>query len=349
MTATVAVVKMNGDYASALRRAVHLIGGIDPLNRPERDVTLKVGVFDPRSRHHTAPEAVRAIIDLFDQAPCIRLVESDNYCGKALDRLAACYGELFSERVTPVSLSDDPLARVTPVADEAMPLSHVLFKPNVFVTTHILRSFQMGSVLKNLFGCTPTWQKARYHKKAVFARHMAEICEAAGGLDLAVMDGRYLYNMAAEQRVETDVLLVGRDAAAVEAIGATIAGIKLDKIAVLQEFARRGLGEADPANIAVVGVTPEELAELRQAPKALKKLVAAAPKKLGLSKGIDLLVSEGWMDTYRSVPEVAEALKARGVENPRQDLVATTLRRRLSKTLELSKDGKTSLYRRKPE
>jgi hypothetical protein len=290
---------------------------------------------------------VRAIIDAFDQAPRITLAESDNYCGQAIDRLTTCYQELFSERVQPFNLSNDPDAVSMPIAGEdQMAVSSVLLKPRVLVSTHVLRSFVKGSILKNLFGCTPTVQKAKYHKTEIFANQLADFYEAAGGIDLAVMDGTYLLSNATEKFFEMNILIAGFDAVAVEAVGAVLAGMKPEKVQCIPEFVRRGLGEADLDNIDIVGISAEEFGGLKKAGKDFLKQVAAAPKQPGLSQTIDLLTQEGWLDTFRCVPEVVEALKKRGIGNATPELVETTMKRRAGKTLERSKDGRTPIYRR---
>ena len=347
MNATVAIVHIHQNYTEALRQAIALVGGIPELNTPQREVTIKVGIFDPRSRHHASVEAVQAIIAAFDLAPRIYLAESDNYCGKALDRIRQCYGELLSERVTPFNLSEDPAAQWMPIAgEEQMAVSSILLKPRVLVSTHVLRSFPKGSILKNLFGCTPTVQKAKYHKTEIFANQLADLAQAAGGMDLAVLDGTYLHYNATEKYIPMNVLVAGRDAVAVEAVGAALAGIRPEKIQPIPEFVRRGLGEGDIDQIEIVGLTPAEFAGLKKAHKELKKLVDAAPQPPGVSKMIDELVQEGWLDTYHSAPEVAEELKKRGVANATSKLVETTLKRRLGKNLERAKDGRTPIYRR---
>ncbi len=273
MTVKVAVVPVNNDYSTAMREAVKLIGGLSDLNTPDREVTIKVGLFDARSRQHSSPEALQAIIDAFDLAPRIHVAESDSYNGKALDRLKTCYHELFSDRVIPASLSDDPEARDCMIAGEEMQLSHFLFKPNVLISTHVFRTFTMGSILKNLFGCTPMVEKERFHKKEMFSRLQADIFETVGGFDLAVMDASHLYHVATEKSVPANAIIVGRDAVAVETVGAVIAGLKTDDVALIQEFTRRGLGEGRIDNIEIVGMNPEELAELKNAPIELGKLV----------------------------------------------------------------------------
>ncbi len=350
MTTKVAVVHIQEDYAAAFRQAVDLIGGIDELNLADREVTIKVGIFDPRSHHHSSVEAVRAIINAFSLSPRIYLAESDNYCGKALDRLTTCYQELFSERVVPFNLSDDPEAKQMPIAGEdQMAVSSILLKPRVLISTHVLRSFEKGSILKNLFGCTPTVQKAKYHKVEIFANQLADLFEAAGGIDLAVMDGTYLLSSATEKSLPVNLLIAGRDAVAVETVGAVLAGMKLDKVQPLPEFIRRGLGEGNLANIEIVGISPQELDQVKKAAKEFIKMVKSTPKPPGVSQTIDLLTQEGWLNTYRCVPEVVEELKARGIANASPELVETTLKRRAGKTLERAKDGRTPIYRRIPE
>ncbi len=346
MSAKVAVVPIQADYAAALRQAIDLVGGIAPFNTPTREVTIKIGLFDPRQHHHSSIEAVRAIIDAFDRSPRIYLAESDNYCGKALDRLQR-FCDLFTERVAPFSLSDDPLAKRVAIAPGEMELSHVLFKPNVLVSTHVLRTFDKGSVLKNLFGCTPMVKKGPFHKNEIFYRQIADIYEAAGGIDLAVMDGTFLFHAASDKQLRMDLLIVGRDAVAVETVGAVLAGLKPEKMPIIQEFVRRGLGEGDLNNIEILGVSPQEFSRLRKAHKELKALVAATPREPGISKTIDLLTGEGWLDNFSTAQEVADELKARGVPNAKKPLVDTTLKRRVGKTLERDRVDGNWAYRRK--
>lgn len=123
-----------------------------------------------------------------------------------------------------------------------MKLSSLLFKPNVLVNTHIMRTFEKGSILKNLFGCIPIRKKAKFHKTKIFCSLLADIYEAIGGVDLSVMDGTYLWRGAGDLRVPMNTLLAGRDAVAVETVGAILAGLKPERMPVIQEFVKRELG-----------------------------------------------------------------------------------------------------------
>ncbi|HVO37225.1 MAG TPA: DUF362 domain-containing protein [Candidatus Acidoferrum sp.] len=264
----VAIVESNGDAVKALEKVVELIGKIDDLNTDKRSVVIKVGVFDHTTENHTTVEVVDAITKCFNKAPKILLVESDNYKGKGTERLQI-WKKLFTKRIIPFNLSDDTDTRKVKIAGEEMSLSHVLFKPNVLVSTHVMRTFEKGSILKNLFGLIPDPKKARFHKK--LDTLLVDVCEAVGGVDLAVLDGTYTYRGAGamphagpestKYRVKTNMLLVGRDTVAVETIGTVLVGLNPQKMPVLQEAKKRSLGEADPDKIEIVGIPLETAKE----------------------------------------------------------------------------------------
>jgi len=256
----VAIVELNGDAKESFQRALKLIGKIDDLNTKGRSVVVKLGVFDHRTKHHATVSVVDAIINSFNKAPRIFLAESDNYRGIGSERLQI-WKELFNERVVPFNLSEDADTKKVKVADEEIGFSHILFKPNVFVSAHVLRRFDKGSVLKNLLGLIPDRKKVRFHKKLETV--LLDAYEAIGGIDLAVLDGTYTYPnvtpKGVQKRVETNILIVGRDAAAVEAVGFTLVGLKPETMPVIKEAVRRGLGEGNIDRIEVLGNSIESL------------------------------------------------------------------------------------------
>lgn len=335
LTSKVAILEFDQNEAEAFKQALQLIGGIDDLNTSEKQIVLKVGIYHPRIPQHTRIEFVRAIIDSFDRVSKIFLVESDNYCGKGLDRLQI-YSELFSEHVVPFSLSEDPNAVDVELAGQEMVLSPILFKPNVFIDTHITRTMNRGSILKNLFGCIPEAKKAKYHKKEIFCPLLADIYEKTGGVDLAVLDGTYLFRTGNELNVPMNSLIVGRDAVAVEVIGTVLAGLKPEKNPVIQEFMRRGLGEGDLNNIEILGESFASVkAKFKGAVKTLNKKWrerGGAPKSW--ASGIDSLIKEGFfkLPNKRTREEVMKALKAKGLRvKGNASVIATTLSRRMKK------------------
>jgi len=272
LTARVALVEFDTPSAS-LKQAIRMTGGIDDLNVPDRTVVVKVGIFSHKAESHTSVNVVDAIIKSFSKAPSVFIAESDNYKGPGLERLQI-YKELFNKQVAPLNLSCELNTRKVRLADQEMTLSNALFKPNIFVSTHILRTYEKGSILKNLLGCTQTPKKAKFHKDKVFAPLLADIYEAVGGIDLAVLDGTCIWHKG-ESRAKMNILIVGRDAVAVETIGALLAGLKPEKSPVIQEFAKRGLGEADARNIEVLGT---DLASLKQKCKSAIKTLDQEPR-----------------------------------------------------------------------
>lgn len=260
MVSKVAVVSLEKGAPPAFKEALKLIGKIDDLNTPERSVVVKVGIFDPKGDHHTSVDVAGAIVNSFNKAPKMYIAESDNYRGTADDRLQK-WKTLFSKRVIPFNLSEDPDTKQVKIAGEDIAFSHVLFKPNVLVSTHVLRTYEQGSVLKNLLGLIPDKKKARFHKK--LAETLVDAYEAVGGIDLAVLDGTHIALSVTQKgkRVPANVLVVGRDALSVEVVGAALVGLKPEKVPVVREAISRGIGEGDINRIDIVGTSMESLGE----------------------------------------------------------------------------------------
>ncbi len=255
----VAIVELSGDVQESFRRALKLVGKIDDLNTKERSVVIKLGVFDHKKNNHPTVNVVNAIVSSFDKAPQIFLAESDNYKGKGSERLQI-WKQLFTKRVVPFNLSEDAETTEVRIADEKIGLSHVLFKPNVFVSTHALRKSDRGTILKNLLGLIPDIKKVRFHKK--LETTLLDAYEAIDGIDLAVLDGTYMYsNLSSDKRKNTNVLIVGRDAVAVEAVGVALVGLNPEKIPVIKEAVKRGLGEGNLNRIEILGSSIETLKE----------------------------------------------------------------------------------------
>jgi uncharacterized protein (DUF362 family) len=326
-------VELGENSQKLLKKALELIGGIEDLNKAKSNVVVKVGVFSHKVGNHTSVDLVKAIVDAFDKAPQIFLTESDNYQGTALERLQI-WKDLFTKRVVPFGLSDDSDSKKVTLAGQEMSLSRTLFKPNILVSTHILRSFERGSILKNLFGCIPTSKKAKFHK--ILSLLLADVYEAIGGIDLAVLDGTNYWYGAGALPIRTNTVLVGRDAVAVETVGASLAGLKIEKMPVIGEFVKRGLGEGDLRNIEIAGTTLESLREkFKQATKQHKQKWrerGGAPKIW--APAIDNLIREGFfkLPNKRTREDVRKALKAKSVPvEDNMNLVVTTLTRRVKK------------------
>ncbi len=256
MTPTVAVVD-NDSFV----KAIDLIGGIDDLNTPERKVVVKVGIYNVDTGICTTVNTLNSIIKSFDKSNEILVVESDSFAGPGLARLEI-WKDCYSARAAPFNLSADVDTREVEVAGEKVPLSHILFGSKTFISTHVPRRYEdagdedlmnMGFVIKNLLGLIPDKKKFRFHKQLPTA--LLDMYEAVGGIDLAVLDGTRVFLGRKKKRttVTPSLLLVGRDAFAVEAVGAHLVGFDPMEMPVLQEASNRGLGEVNIDEINVVG------------------------------------------------------------------------------------------------
>ncbi len=337
MKSQVALVDIREHKNNSLAEGLKLIGGISKLNKSNHDVILKVGVYSPDSNHHTTVDVTGQIIKAFDKARRIYLTESDSYKGTGSDRLLI-WKKLFSDTVIPYNLSEDsdtqPVKINTDVMDLTLNLPKKLFKPRIFVTTHVFRTYSKGSVLKNLFGLVPIVKKAKFHKNEIFNTMLPDITEAIGGIDLAVLDGKYLHEgLATPVKVKTDLLVVGTDAVAFETVGYMLLGMKPHKLETIQSFARRGLGVGDFENIKILGASFETMkGRVAGALAEAMRLMAEQPRRFSPPKTIDNLIKIGFFKlpnkrTFDDVMKQLEKDDSRAVDKRAEILV--TLRRRV--------------------
>ena len=262
--------------------------GIDDLNTRERAVVIKVGVFSAKTGINTTVDVIEALVTAFDKAPRIYLVESDSYGGSAESRLEI-WNRVFNDRVVPFNLSIDKKTRKVKVAGEAVSFSHILFKPNVFISTHVPRRYQdagnedlmnMGSVLKNLLGLIPDLKKSRFHKKLPAA--LLDMYEAIGEIDLALLDSTHTFLgvKRKKDKIPTNLLLLGRDAVSVEAVGQHLVGLDPMTNPVIVEAMKRGLGEGDIHKIEILGNQLEDTRE-----NIIQSFRALFPKRTQKAKG----------------------------------------------------------------
>ncbi|MDH4213001.1 MAG: DUF362 domain-containing protein [Candidatus Thorarchaeota archaeon] len=340
MNAVVAAVNLRESKRNAVKYACNLLGGIDDIDVSDRDVVIKVGVFYPESGWYSTIETVDGIIKAFSRAPHKYLAETDNYQGTGTDRLKV-WESLFSDTVIPVNLSDEeetiPVKVSNPIRDVVIDLAKIILKPRVFVNTHVMRSYQRGSILKNLFGLPPTRKKVQYHKSEIFFNLLTTLYEAIGGIDLAVLDATYFsqFFKGKGARTRTDFLFVGRDAVAVEAVGFHLAGIKPLKTQLIQSFVERGLGIGDLDKIDIVGVSMDEL-ELKfgEARRSLEAEIASKPDPWSASKAVNSLINGGYfkLPNKRSMSEVITAIKEADPRAKNRDqIIYATMKRRFDK------------------
>ena len=80
-------------------------------------------------------------------------------------------------------------------------------------------------------------------------------------------------------RWKPNIILVGRDAIAVETVGATLAGLNPEKMPIIQEAVNRGLGEGNINKIEILGASLETLKERLASPSTIPKRRTSTKKK----------------------------------------------------------------------
>jgi uncharacterized protein (DUF362 family) len=265
-------------------QAVEIIGGLNDLNTPNRRVIVKVGIYNPKTGICTTVKTLNSIISIFDHAPEILVAESDSGAGPGQIRLEI-WNECYTEKAVPFNLSTDEHTQPVTIAGEEIPFSQTLLDQKTFVSTHVPRRYEnaglddlmnMGFVIKNLLGLVLDINKHRFHDQLATA--LIDMYETAGGIDLAVLDATHAFLGWKKDRitVSPELLLVGKDAFAVEAVGMHMMGFNPTDMPVLQEARKRGLGEINIDNINIVGdiQTPRQLiikAFSKMIPKDVRK------------------------------------------------------------------------------
>ncbi len=256
MKPTVAVVD-----SDSFPKAIDLIGGLQNLNNPSQKVVIKVGIYNPETGICSTIKTVNSIAKAFDKVSEILVTESDSGAGPGMERLKV-WKDCYTDRIIPYNLSDDEETRIVEVAGESIPFSHILLEPNSFISTHVPRRYEeagledlmnMGFIIKNLLGLVLDTKKYRFHDHLPIA--LIDMYETIGGIDLAVLDATHVFLGRKKKRitVSPQLLIVGKDAFAVEAVGAHLVGFDPAEMPVLQEAKNRNLGEINIDKIEVVG------------------------------------------------------------------------------------------------
>jgi uncharacterized protein (DUF362 family) len=265
-------------------QAIEAIGGLAELNAPDRRVMVKVGIYNPETGICSTVQTVKSIISAFDRATEIFITESDSGAGPGLKRLEV-WNECYGDKAIPFNLSTDENTQLVEVAGEQVPFSQTLLNHQTFISTHVPRRYEkagledlmnMGFIIKNLLGLILDVKKHRFHDHLATA--LLDMYEAAGGIDLAVLDATHAFLGWKKKRitVSPNLLIVGKDAFAVEAVGMHMMGFDPTEMQVLQEAKQRKLGEINLDNINIVGdiETPKQMviqAFSQLVPKSVRK------------------------------------------------------------------------------
>jgi hypothetical protein len=150
------------------------------------------------------------------------------------------------------------------------------------------------------------------------------------------MDGTNLWHAWTGPTTPMNIILVGKDAVAVETVGAILAGLNPQKMPVIEEFAKRGLGETEIENIEILGADFDALRkECETAIRTVKKSKRTQGAQTWggkVNRTFALLVEEGYFKPpkKRTINDILKALKRKGiVTQGKEDKIPGFLARRV--------------------
>ncbi|MHA2128208.1 MAG: DUF362 domain-containing protein [Promethearchaeota archaeon] len=238
MNSKAVILEVEKNIEDSYLKALELLEMDEKIQGYNNDVLIKVGIYDHKTSAHTTVDLTKNLTKQFKNAKNVYLIESVNYKGSALERLQI-WKDLFNDKVHPYDLSDITKSKIIEIARQEMKLPDILFKKSFFVSTHVLRNSQSASVIKNLFGLIPTRKKVQYHKTLKYV--LVDLYKAIGGVDLAVIDGTYLF------------IIVSNDIVAADTVGAYLADLNLENVPIIQEAMKNGIGQGDLNKIDILG------------------------------------------------------------------------------------------------
>ena len=278
MKSDVAVVKCDSyvqdEVDAAVNEAVALLGGIRSFVKPGDKVLLKPNFLRSGSADKaitTHPAVVSAVIRLVQSAGGVVFVGDSPAVGSGM-KVAESSGVLgvckeagvqlvdFYDAVD-VSVMDGKRVKKFRIAKAVMDADVVINVPKN--KTHSFALYT-GAV-KNLFGCIPGLDKGEFHLKFPDAADFSDML-----LDLYLAVRPALSIMDAVVSMEgpgpsagtvrkTGLVAASADAVALDAVMCSVSGLPVADVPVLVRARARGIGEADLARIAVLGISVDGL------------------------------------------------------------------------------------------
>lgn len=270
MTSQVSIVKCR-DYEpaavfAAVARSVDLMGGIAKFVKPKSKVLVKPNLLTAQEPHFgitTHPEVVRAVIKILKKIDCqVYVGDSPSAWGRQLEKVDEVYQRTgikdvcAQEGASLVSFENQRWNGKFPLTSWYYECDHLIniakFK------THQLTL--LTGAIKNLYGLIPGTYKIELHKNNFKPRNFSlmlvdlfqEVRPALNIIDgIVAMEGDGPGSSGKLRN--TDLILSGADAVAVDSVLAMIMGVDSYSVLTNKIAAARGLGMADIKDIIILG------------------------------------------------------------------------------------------------
>ncbi|HDP16307.1 MAG TPA: DUF362 domain-containing protein [Candidatus Omnitrophica bacterium] len=252
----------------SLDRALGLLGGLGAFVKKGEKVLIKPNMLSARPPEYGANtniEVVRACVGLVKKQGAVPVI-ADNPGGSITPRQAYEGSGLLKiaeqEGIECLEKKDVRMVNGFPIASYFFECDKIISIPKM--KTHSLMG--LTGAVKNMYGAVVGLNKTELHKKfpkpEEFARIIVDVFQIVRPY-LVLMDGIVAMEgdgPAAGPLRKAGILLAGQDSVAVDSVFAGLIGVDPFGIITTKEAAKRGLGEADPANIEILGESLQDSA-----------------------------------------------------------------------------------------
>ncbi|MEM3591013.1 MAG: DUF362 domain-containing protein [Candidatus Bathyarchaeia archaeon] len=282
---TVSLIRVNGrPLEEALKEAIDLVGGIDHYIPPQSKVLIKPNIVRKQEPPDTTdPAIVEALINIIrSRNPSVIWVADGSGEGNTLENFKALGYLPVAERTGAilVDLNHGDMVNVPAggIVFNSFQFNRIVVEADVFISLACMKTHSQAVVtltMKNLigiapgslYGYPPSPTKVILHEKAEVKgdRYMAgvivDLCKARK-IDLAIIDGRIAMEGEGPHEgdpVKLDLLIVGADPVATDAVASAIMGFDPEKVPTLYLANQIGLGTNNLHEIEIKGERIEDV------------------------------------------------------------------------------------------
>jgi uncharacterized protein (DUF362 family) len=311
------------DVIEMVRRAIDLVGGISSIVKPGDKVVLKPNIVTGKATVGvtTDPRVVKALILMVQEANAreILVAEGAGYGSPTPEAFERSGIKNVAERLGAkvVDVDTDDVVEVAvpgPLILDKILVSKAFWECDAKINVPIMKTHDQMIVtlgMKNMKGVVPKPEKRRFHRIGL-AKAIVDLNRAVR-TDLTVVDGIVAMEGLGPglgDPVEMDVVLAGKDVAAVDTIGIMAMGFNPSEIQYLKLAKEVGFGITDRDKIEVVGEPLETTARKFKPP----------PMDLAPTKGVTVIEKAACSACRGTIRSVFFDLERLGTRDKIQDL-----------------------------
>jgi len=285
---------------ATVRKAVALAGGLIDIIRRGDIVIIKPNLVvakTPETGATTDPRVCKTIANLVMELGAKPIIAESSFVGLDTEEAiqVAGYGELRKDGYEVIDLKKKGTETVKVSIPKGKALKEVTLPKIVVEASSIISVPKMKThdqaevtlALKNMKGVLPDAYKRKFHHVGVF-QSVADLMTVIKPA-FSVVDGIVAMNglgPAFGDPLEMDLIIAGKDAAAVDAVTAKIMGFEPQECGCLREAAESKIGTMNLDKIEVVG---EPVAKVQ---RRFQRAEEAVMEKVSFPEGFQVIINE---------------------------------------------------------